>query len=256
MIPKIIHYCWFGPKEIPELEKKCIKTWSEILPDFEIKFWNADNFDFSECEYAKQAYENGKYAFVSDYVRMQTLLKYGGIYLDTDVEVLKDLTPYLDNEAFLGFENRTMVGTAVMGAEPGNWLMKKMDEHYKKHPFLDKNGNMDTTTNVQIMVPLLEKQGFVKENKEQLINGIRVYERDIFFPKKYDDNKFGVTDRTVTIHRFSASWLTDREIKRGTSKFWRNVCRPTLRKVRSAMYKIMGKKKTKEIEASLRNKMR
>ena len=140
-IPKIIHYCWFGPKEMSELEEKCIATWSEKLPDFEIKFWNADNFDFSDCEYARQAYENEKYAFVSDYVRVQTLLKYGGIYFDTDVEVLKDITSFLDNEAFLGFENKTMVGTAVMGTEPNNWLMKKMDEHYKSHTFVDKNGN-------------------------------------------------------------------------------------------------------------------
>lgn len=257
MIPKIIHYCWFGPKEIPASEQEYIKDWHEKLPEFEIKIWNEQSFDLNiAATYVQQAYEAKKYAFVSDYVRMYVLQKYGGIYFDTDVEVLSDLTPFLDNKFFMGFENRTMLGTAVIGSEPGVWIMNEMIEHYNNHNFLDANGLPDTTTNVQILAGIMEKHGMEKENKEQIIDGLHLYERDFFFPKKIDDKTFRISERTVTIHHMDGSWLTERERKRGSNKFWINVCRPILRKVRNVIITSLGEDIAKKLEVKLRSKMR
>ncbi|MFQ7081030.1 glycosyltransferase family 32 protein [Sellimonas intestinalis] len=116
-IPKIIHYCWFGPNPIPKNEQIYIENWQVKLPEYRFVFWNEESFDVQSVRYVKQAYDQGKYAFVSDYVRIYALNKYGGIYLDTDVEVLKDFSPFLDHNTFLGFENRTMVGTGIIGTQ-------------------------------------------------------------------------------------------------------------------------------------------
>lgn len=256
MIPKIIHYCWFGPKEIPELERKCIKTWSEFLPDYEIMFWNEENFDVNSVKYVKEAYENKKYAFVSDYVRMHALYTYGGVYFDTDVEVIKDITPFLNDEAFIGFENRTMVAMGVIGASKGLGLIGEMLDYYNNNSFIDENGHADTTTICQIMVNILSKKGFEMKNSEQIIENTHIYERDVFYPKMMDDGSFRVTDDSVTIHHYSASWLTEREIRRGKSKIWRNFFRPVLRKVRIVFQKVLGDKNTKSIELFFRTKMR
>ena len=255
-IPKIIHYCWFGPNEIPQMEQKCIRSWTEKMPNYKIMFWSEDTFDVNSIPFTKQAYEHKKYAFVSDYVRMYALYNYGGIYFDTDVEVVKELSPFMEDEEFIGFENKTMVGTGIIGAQKETKLFKEMLEHYEEYEFVDENGNIDTTTNVQVLTKILESKGFEKENKEQMVDGIHIYERDIFCPKKMDDGTFRTTDRTVTIHRFAASWLTERERKRGVNKFWRNVCRPVLKKIREILTKLLGNKRTKKIEAKLRKMMR
>lgn len=255
-IPKIIHYCWFGSKEIPEMEQECIKSWKEKLPEYKIMFWNEETFDINKVKYVKEAYESKKYAFVSDYVRMYALYTYGGVYFDTDVEVIGDISKFLDNEAFVGFENKTMVGTGIIGAKKESEIFKEMLEYYNNHSFIDEFGNLDTTTNVQILTKMLEKDGFIPENKEQKLDRIHIYERDIFCPKKLDNDKFNVSDRTVTIHHFSGSWLTEKEKKRGTNKIWRNVCRPILKKLRKMLNKILGENKTKKIENRIRRKLR
>lgn len=255
-IPKIIHYCWFGTNEIPDMEKRCIESWSRMLPEYEIMFWNESTFDINSVEYVKQAYEAKKYAFVSDYVRMHALYTYGGVYFDTDVEVIADITKYLDNNVFIGFENKTMVGTGIIGAKSGTDILEKMLHYYKNHSFVNKNGNIDTTTNVQILTEMLLKLKFEKKNSEQELDGIHVYERDIFCPKKMDDGSFRITDRTVTIHRFSGSWLTEKEKRRGSNVVWRNVCRPILKRTRELLEKLIAKNRTKNIEAKFRKLMR
>lgn len=256
-IPKIIHYCWFGPKEMSDLDKECIESWKKYLPDYEFRFWSEDNFDYTQSAYVKEAYEQNHFVFVSDYLRWYALSNYGGLYLDLDIEVLKNLDEFLENNhTFLGFENKTLVGTGIVGTEKGSWISKKMFEYYDTHEFVNEDGNIDTTASVQIIVPILETKGFEKENKEQFLDDIHIYERDIFFPKKVDDETFLTTDRTVTIHKFEGTWLTDREKRRGTNPFWRNVCRPILRKIRAIMTKIMGRKRAKRIENSLRAKIR
>ena len=175
-------------------------------PDFKVMFWNEQNFDLNTAvPYVKQAYEAKKFAFVSDYVRMYALNKYGGIYFDTDVELIKPIDKFLNEQFFIGFENKTMLGTGIIGSLPNMWLLQEMMDYYSKRPFTDKNGNIDTTTNVQILVHILEKHGFIKQNSEQNIKGVHVFERDYFNPKKYDEEKFGVTDRTITVHHMAGS---------------------------------------------------
>ena len=219
MISKIIHYCWFGPNDFPDLEKKCMETWKKLKPEYEFMFWNEDTFDINSVPYVREAYKKGKYAFVSDYVRMYALYNYGGIYLDTDVEVIDKLEEFLNNIAFIGFENRTMIGTGIIGAEKKSKLFKEMLKYYQKHHFIDKKGNIDTTTNVQIISRILSGQGFIPQNSEQILEQIHIYPRDVFCPKKMDDGTFDVSDRTVTIHHFAGSWLTEREKKEEQVKF-------------------------------------
>lgn len=255
-IPKIIHYCWFGPNSMPENEVKYIEEWKQKLPDYEFMFWTEEKFDIESVPYVRQAYEAKKYAFVADYVRLFALNQYGGIYLDTDVELLKDFTPFLEDMAFLGFENRTMVGTGVIGTVKANDVFVRMAEYYEKHDFKDEKGIMDTTTNVKILNKLLIDKGLCPQNSEQNIGGIHIYERSVFSPKKINETDFDITENSVSIHHFDASWLTERERRRGNSLVWRNFFRPVLRKMRSLLEKAIGEKRTKVFEARLRDKMR
>ena len=250
-IPKIIHYCWFGPNELPETELKCIASWKKYLPEYQIMFWNEKNFDINSVEYVKQAYELKKYAFVSDYVRFNVLYKYGGIYLDTDQEILQNIDRFLENDIVLGFENRTMIAAGLIGAISEHPFIYDVMNYYETNNFVE-NDIMDTTTVVQIMTNILVQKGFEKENKDQFIDGIHLYERDYFYPKLLDKGGFGVTERTVAIHHGSASWLTEREKKRGRNKLWRNFCRPFLKKVRILFVKILGEKRTRKIEGKFR----
>ncbi|NBB22840.1 glycosyl transferase [Runella sp. CRIBMP] len=256
-IPKIIHYCWFGRGEIPATEKLCIESWSRVLPDFQLRFWNEDSFDIANaCSYVKQAYHLKKYAFVSDYVRMYALYHHGGVYFDTDVEAIKPLDSFLGNDFFIGFENKTLLGTGIIGSQQSNWLLKEMLNHYDTKDFIDKNNNYDVTTNVQILSKILLRYGFNAVNSEQFINGIHIYERDFFNPKKINDVIFNVTDRTVTIHRFSGSWLTEREKRRGVNVIWRRFFRPSLRFLRDTLNNLLGEVKTKEMELQLKKLLR
>ena len=253
MIPKIIHYCWFGSKELPEVEKRCFETWKKILPDYKIILWNEDNSDLNSCDYVKQAYEHKKYAFVSDYIRIKALCEYGGIYLDTDVEVLKSFDSLMNHKGFLGFENRTTVGTAVMACEAQSDFAKEMVEFYKSHPFVDSNGNQNLTTNVTILNQILERKGMERKNREQIVDGIYILEREYLFPKKVSETEYNTTENTITIHKMSATWLTDRQKKRGSNKIWINVCRPILRFLQNCLIKTIGEKKSKSIEIKIRN---
>lgn len=255
-IPKVIHYCWFGDKEIPSLEKQCIQTWQKALPEYKIMFWNEKSFDLDTVSYVKQAYDNKKYAFVSDYVRIYALYNFGGIYLDTDVEVLKSFDPFLNNSAFIGFENKTMIGTGIIGASKNNKLFFELLKYYNELNFVDNQGNLDTTTNVQIFEKILKKYGFKNQNSSQTILGLEIFERDFFCPKKVSENKFEITTRTVSKHHFSGSWLTERERKRGTNKIWRKIFRPMLKSCRKIIIETFGEKDAKRIEMKLRNFLR
>ena len=121
MIPKIIHYCWFGGKELPELAKKCIASWKKYCPDYEIIRWDESNFDLESCQYVKQAYQSKKYAFVTDYVRLYAMYTQGGVYMDTDVELTKNLDKFLDHQGFSGFESEAQIPTGIMAAEKPIW---------------------------------------------------------------------------------------------------------------------------------------
>lgn len=255
-IPKLIHYCWFGGKELPTRERLCIESWKKHLKDYKFVLWNEDNSNLDSCNYVRQAYNKKQYAFVSDYIRIKVLYEYGGIYLDTDIEVLKNFDSLLKENAFLGFENRTTVGTAVIACEPGADFAKEMVEYYENHDFVDNNGNLNITTNVVLLNGILESKGMKRVNETQYIDGIRILERSVLFPKKKSENEILKTDETITIHHMSASWLTERQKKRGTNKIWLSTVRPILKRILKLLYTILGEKRAKSVEIYIRNLLR
>ena len=216
-IPKIIHYCWFGRGEKPKLAKKCIKSWKKFLPDYEIIEWNEDNFDINSNLYVKQAYEAKKYAFVSDYVRLYVLYNNGGIYMDTDVEVLQSLDKFLRYEAFIGFESENFCGTAIIGSQKDNRMIKEFLELYTNIKFINDDGSLNQTTNVSIMTDILVEYCIRLNNTQQTINGIEVFPKTYFSPLNFANGHTDFSKNTYTIHHFAGSWLPE-EVQKNIKK--------------------------------------
>ena len=169
MIPKIIHYCWFGRGPMPELAIKCIDSWKKYLPDYELRLWNEDTFDMNISPYVAEAYKAQKYAFITDYVRLWVLNNYGGIYMDTDVEVLKSFNDLLHLPAFTGYEKTkdTMFCpvTGIMASEAGGIWVTEQLEYYKKKHFIRYDGTFDTTPNTYTITSIMLKNGFVIDGR-------------------------------------------------------------------------------------------
>ena len=216
-IPKIIHYCWFGRGEKPELAKKCIESWKKYCPDYELKEWNEDNFDINSNLYVKQAYENRKFAFVTDYVRLYAIYTEGGIYMDTDVEVLKNLDKFLIHSAFSSFENNNTIPTGIMAGEKGNRWIKDLLDEYDTLKFIKDDGSFDLTTNVTRIINLtVEKYNLVLNSSYQELgnNDVTIYPYDYFCPKDWNTGLINLTNNSHTIHHFSGSWLPKDEQER------------------------------------------
>lgn len=208
MIPKTIHYCWFGRGEMPKLAKKCIKSWKKYCPDYEIKEWNEDNFDLDTYPYVREAYDNRKFAFVTDVVRLYALYHEGGIYMDTDVEVIKPLDSFLKHTAFSGFEDETQVPTGIMASEKGGIWAKENLEYYKGRHLVNEDGSLDLTTNVITITNYMIKHGLKQNNTYQdFPNLITMYPKDYFCPLSWQGHEMQMTNNTVTIHHFAGSWL-------------------------------------------------
>jgi len=207
MIPKIIHYCWFGGKPLPKLAEKCIASWKKYCPDYEIKRWDETNFDVHCNKYVEQAYEAKKWAFVSDFARLSALVKEGGIYLDTDVELLSSLTPCLESDAFLGFETKDSIGTCIIGSIPDFVVFKDFYSSYEGLSFVKEDGSLDTTTNVKRLTEFLQRYDLIFNNEFQQVQDIHIYPSDYFCPKNPYTLKTTLTDKTVAIHHFDGSWL-------------------------------------------------
>lgn len=208
VIPKIIHYCWFGGKEKPDNVKKCIQSWKDKLPGYQFIEWNEDNFEFAAIPYSKEAYAAKKYAFVSDVARIQGLLKFGGIYMDTDVEVLKDFEPLLEHECILGFEEKNFVATSLMGAVKEHPLFKEFADIYKGLRFIDEDGNINTETNVKKLTEMLKKQGLKCDNQMQVLRGgITVFPQEYFSPYDYINCYYKITENSFCVHHFFVSWM-------------------------------------------------
>ena len=159
-IPKVIHYVWVGGKPLPPFQKKCIESWKKYLPDYEIKEWNEDNFDISQNLYCKQAYEDRKYAFVSDYIRIYVLYKYGGIYMDTDVEVIQTFPEdFLECEAFSGYETANTIPTGIMGSVAGQQMFRQILNFYENTPFINEDGSKNIITNVYTITKIAKEHG-------------------------------------------------------------------------------------------------
>jgi hypothetical protein len=213
MIPKVINYCWFGGNELPESVLMCINSWKMNCPDYEIVRWDESNTNLFENDYVKEAYEVKKWAFITDYVRLKVLYEYGGIYMDTDVEVCKPLDPFLNNKAFSGFENNISIPTGIMGAEKGHPFFKQLLNYYKGKHFILQNGKCDNTTNVTNITNIAKEHGFLPNGEMQTICNMKFYPSDYFCPKDFKTGIITVTDNTVCIHHFNGSWHTEKEIQ-------------------------------------------
>lgn len=208
MIPKIIHYCWFGKREKPELAKKCIDSWKKYLPEYEYMEWNEDNFNFDLFPYAKQALEAKKYAYITDVVRLYALKEFGGIYMDTDVEVLKPLDAFLHHAAFSGFESNSSLPTGLMASEKGSVWALDLLSYYEGRSFLDDNGKPILTPNTNVITEMMLKEGFLLNNTFQEKQGyVAFYPDDVFCAKSSETGKITITPNTHCIHHFSGSWL-------------------------------------------------
>ncbi|RDB04322.1 glycosyltransferase family 32 protein [Runella aurantiaca] len=206
MIPKIIHYCWFGRGKMPEMAIRCIESWNIYLPDYELRLWNEDTFDINSVVYVKEAYEARKFAFVTDYVRLHALYHFGGIYMDTDVEVLKRLDDLLSYPAFSGFESEIEIPTGIMAsAQNGAWA-REMLAYYEGRNFQKKDGTLDMTTNVEIISGIMSANGFVLKNGYQVYKDcMHIFPKDYFCPKSRS-GLITLTKNTYCIHHFEGSW--------------------------------------------------
>ena len=214
MIPKIIHYCWFGGNPLPELAQKCIASWKKFLPDYEIKEWNESNYDVRKIPYIAQAYDAKKYAFVSDYARFDILYQYGGVYFDTDVEVIKDLRPIIEKGAFIGIEKgtRPLLAAGLGIASPAaSDIYREILDSYKSEQFLKEDGSLNLKTVVERVSEIFAKYGFVEEDCFQNIADTTIYPSDFFCPKDFISGELKITENTHMIHHYDGSWLTDDE---------------------------------------------
>ena len=212
MIPKVIHYCWFGRGKLPETAVKCIESWRKYCPDYEIKEWNEDNFSISDHEYAKRAYEEKKYAFVSDYARYYILEENGGIYMDVDVELVKGLDQFMQYELFFGRQDDGNINPGlIMGGEAHNWFLKKALDFYNNIDFDINNLNYNI---VKITTDILCEIGFGLTDQTEEFKNIKVFSSKYFCPISYLTGELIMSDETVSIHHFDGSWLTDKEKER------------------------------------------
>lgn len=210
-IPKRIYYCWFGGNPIPEFAQSCIATWKKHCPDYEIVEINENNFDLDCCRYVKEAYEAGKWAFVSDVARLHALVNNGGIYLDTDVELKKSFDELLTNEAVCSFESADSICTAVMMCKKDHPLFSEMLKGYNDSVFIKPDGTYDTTTNVSRLTALCQKYGMVSNNSIQVVNHVLLLTSEYFSPKNFFTKKISATENTVAIHHFDGSWISDED---------------------------------------------
>lgn len=208
MIPRVIHYCWFGKGEKPLIVRKCIQSWKEVLPDYEIVEWNEDNFDVTKSAYVKEAYDMKKYAFVSDVARLEALYQYGGFYMDTDVEVLKSFEPLLRYECILGFEEANYIATSFMGAKKGNLLIKEFLSLYEGMCFVKPDGSFNIGTNVTKLTNILKGRGLRLDNSLQLLGEeITVFPKEYFSPYDYINCVYEITKESYCVHHFYVSWM-------------------------------------------------
>lgn len=212
-IPKIIHYCWFGGAKKPELVQKCIKSWEKYCPDYKIVEWNERNFDVKMNPYIKEAYERGQWAFVADFARLLAVYEHGGVYLDTDVELIKNLDDVLGDKAFYCLADNTVATGLGFGAIKKHPSVKQMLMQYDGIHFIDEKGRIDTTPcPVRNTKALEEYVGqSVEFSKKTLVGDVCIYPDEYFSPLDYDTHELNITDKTYAIHWYGESWLSEKK---------------------------------------------
>lgn len=211
-IPKIINYCWFGKGQLPQEALNCIKSWEKYCPDYTIIKWDETNFDVNKYDFTREAYENRKWAFVADVARLDIIYNKGGIYLDTDVELIKNIDELLNNDFFMGFENKEYVNNGLgFGAVQGNELVKKNLDMYKMISF-NECDNISKIACPIITSKVLAENGFEMNGKLQTVNNCTIYPVDYFCPMDYNTGKIEITKNTYSIHHYTASWKTKYEM--------------------------------------------
>lgn len=220
MIPKVIHYCWFGGKPLPKLAKKCIASWKKYCPGYEIKEWNESNYNFNSCEYANEAYKAKKYAFVSDFARFDILYRYGGIYFDVDVELIKPIDSIVENGAFMAVEDfsadqkdeKITINPGLgIAAEPGMNIYKELLDFYNTIRFVNHDGSLNLETVVAYTTRIFFNHGLKNISETQKIEGITIYPKEFFNPCDMWTKKIIITEKTVSIHHYAGSWLSKKE---------------------------------------------
>lgn len=229
-IPKVIHYCWFGRNPLPESAKKCIASWRKFLPDYEIKEWNEDNYDVNKIAYTAEAYAMKKYAFVSDYARFDILYQYGGLYFDTDVEVIKPFDDIVAKGPFMGCEidPKGSVGIAVapglgLGVNPGLGLYKEILEYYANRHYYVDGEIVENVTVVTHTTRVLQKNGLQNIPGIQQVAGVTIYPMCYFNPFEDATGRLTITPETHSIHWFSKTWLNMSPLRIKFSRFVHRV---------------------------------
>lgn len=221
MIPKVIHYCWFGGNPEPKDVKKCIASWKKHLTDYEIRRWDESNYDVNNIPFSKEAYEVKKFAYVSDYARLKILYENGGVYLDTDVEVIRNMDDLMKRGAWMGVEKHAnapdaddMVNLGLgFAVEPHNPILKEIMAFYENTHYIFPDGHREQITIVPITTHILKKHGLKPSVTEPCLCGnVTIYPWDYFCPQEFLSNKLEVTEHTYTIHHYSASWMSRMDI--------------------------------------------
>lgn len=213
MIPKTIHYCWFGKGDMPEIALKCIESWHKHLPDYVYKLWDEETFDVNALPYTKEAYQARKFAFVSDYVRLWALYNEGGVYMDTDVEILKPLNDLLYLPAFTGYEGSKTKPpvTGLMASEPyGEWVKEQLDAYREAH-FIKEDGSLDLTTNTIRISTIMRNNGFVQDGKYAVYKDLHIFPAEYFCPRQ-TTGEFLLTENTYCDHHFMGTWNANKRV--------------------------------------------
>lgn len=248
-IPKVIHYCWFGGKPLPKSAEKCIKSWKKYCPDYEIKRWDESNFDVNCNEYCKFCYENKKWAFLTDYIRLKVIYDNGGVYLDTDVELLKNIDDIVNIGAYMGLQNKTEVATGLgFAGEKGNDFIGENMRYYENlTDFSALQSCPIITTELLIPYGLKEDDGTI-----QNVAGINIYPPEYLCPKNERTGLTEKTKNTYSIHHFDASWF-EKSWKEGQKKRWRRErIRYIVHIPNMILMKLLGDKNYAKLKALLK----
>lgn len=231
MIPKVIHFCWFGKSEKPESVKKCIASWRKFCPDYKIVEWNEDNFDLDCIPFVRQAYQKKKWAFVTDYARLKIIYENGGIYFDTDVELLRNIDKLLSLKGFMGVEDGGYIATGLgFGAVKNHPMIKELMNDYYQIEFPDNDKGFEKIACPILTTTTFEKNGYIRNGKIQTICDIRIFAQEYFCPISCQTYDTHITPNTISIHHYDSSWKPASHKK--------------MRKIIRIISKLLGKERT------------